>query len=548
MNQSFFVKEWEIWHTFSTYITKNIDNLELLAEKLVEEEIADCSIISDGKTFCRKNKGIAIGQTNVNLSENLKTASIQFVSDTDDTNDFSKYAYETWSIGCYFLFCESRFQVSNSDFPSPHLRAFLRPISLFKNGDKIIYKTHLYPILILYKTGILILEFRIFSPLDELELSQFIEEYVNLHEFCYDCAMVSPEILKMATKSYNYYNDYPKNIFQYWKFEKDRKTSDLLTENLSKPANFGDFVFDILPLPNSGKGETITSITQKLFSIVGLLLEKQISSISYLVPHEKGTFQVGNYWTGRPHVHLIKHTRQQETASLNVEKNRIFFSQIISRLEENHLKSIHFLPEDSRILEDYSSFITSAVTLWVWSKDGLTKQEEFDDINKANLIYDHQVQAEILEYGFMLHRSLLERSKSLQDYDKVLAIRRSLANLKSTIIEATPYGETRDLLFKGWSHMNIEALQTQISENLSILENEIKFLESKKNENFRLFLSLFGIIASASLTKSTIAPIWKLANFGLPVDENLSEIFLVGVSAGFTLFLVLLVRYFTYSK
>jgi hypothetical protein len=69
------------------------------------------------------------------------------------------------------------------------------------------------------------------------------------------------------------------------------------------------------------------------------------------------------------------------------------------------------------------------------------------------------------------------------------------------MIETTPYDEVRDLLSKGWKQMNLEEMQSQISENLSILESEIKFIESKQGDNFRVFLTILRLIASASFAK-----------------------------------------------
>jgi hypothetical protein len=162
------------------------------------------------------------------------------------------------------------------------------------------------------------------------------------------------------------------------------------------------------------------------------------------------------------------------------------------------------------------------------------------------LIYEHQVQVELLEYGFILYKSLIEKSKTLKEYSDILAIRRDLAELKSKMIETTPYGEVRDLLSKGWEQMNLEAMQSQISENLSILESEIKFIESRQGDNFRVFLTILGLIASASFAKSIVSPFWKALSLWLPSNENWAELFLVGISAMLIIFIVLFLKRFIY--
>jgi hypothetical protein len=205
-----------------------------------------------------------------------------------------------------------------------------------------------------------------------------------------------------------------------------------------------------------------------------------------------------------------------------------------------------YLPKDSRHFEDYGAYITSAITLWVWSKNGLENQQKSMDLNRGNLIYEHQIQVELLEYGFMLHKSLLEKSNTLDKYQDILATRRDLAELKSKMLEATPYGEVRDLLSQGWEEMNVSTMQSQISENLSILENEIKFIESKQDNRFRIFLTVFGILASASSAKSVVTPFWKALNLWLPVNENWVEPFVVSISTVFVVFSVFFIKYFVY--
>jgi len=125
---------------------------------------------------------------------------------------------------------------------------------------------------------------------------------------------------------------------------------------------------------------------------------------------------------------------------------------------------------------------------------------------------------------------------------ELLATRRDLIELKSKMLETTPYGEVRDLLTKGWEQMNLEAIQGQISENLSILESEIKFLESKQGDNFRVFLTVFGLIASASFAKSVVSPFWKALDLWLPSNENWAELFLVSISAMLVTVLVLFLK------
>jgi hypothetical protein len=538
---SFYIDQWEIWYTFSTYLKVRVSNLEALSKLLVESEIADCCVVSSGETFCRTDDGIVSGITVLELSGDLKKASAQFKTNSVEAANFTQYARETWLIGVQFLYGEARQISQGREFPTPHLRAFLKPIKLVKQEERI---TSLYPVIVLYQSGVLLVEFRLIAPDDSVELSDFICNYVNIQKYDYDVAIVPTAISVLAPEAYQYYSHPKTNIFQRLDLLEKKKKQKKVIQTLSRKVEFGDFKFEVAPLFGTEKKETITSVAQTLFTIVGFVAKIPISSIDLLVKGIPQLPEVGGYWIGRPHIHLVQHSNQLYASSDNEELNKKFFSQILARVPEanGHGDFSIYLPPDSRRFEDYAAYITSAATLWVWSKSGLENQKQWMDLNRGNLIYEHQVQVELLEYGFILYKSLVEKSKTLKEYPDILAIRRELTELKSEMLETTPYGEVRDLLSKGWEQMNIEAMQSQISENLSILESEIKFIESKQGDNFRVFLTVFGLIASASLAKSVVGPFWKALSLWLPSNENWAELFLVGISAVLITFIVLFLK------
>jgi len=540
---SFYLEEWEIWYTFSTYLKAHINNLETVAKLLVKSEIADCCVISSGETFCRTDNGVISGKTVLELSGDLKRVSAEFKADSVEVADFTKYARETWLIGVQFLYGEARQISQGRELPTPHLRAFLQPISLVKKEERI---TNLYPVIVLYQSGVLLIELRMIAPDDSVEISDFIRNYVNIQQYDYDFAIVPTAISVLAPEAYQYYSNPKINIFQRLDLLEKKKKQKKTLQTLSRKVESGDFEFDVAPLFSAEKKETITSITQTLFTIVGFVVESPISSIQLLIKGVPKLPEIGEYWSGRPHIHLVRYSNQLDSSSSNEESNKKFFGRILARVPEANGDFSIYLPPNSRKFEDYAAYITLAATLWVWSKSGLEDQEQQMDLNRGNLIYEHQVQVELLEYGFILYKSLIEKSKILKEYPDILAVRRDLAELKSKMIETTPYGEVRDLLSKGWEQMNLEAMQSQIAENLSILESEIKFTESKQGDNFRVFLTILGLIASASFAKSVVSPFWKALSLWLPSNENWAELFLVGISAMLIIFMVFFLRRFIY--
>ncbi|MBE9140516.1 hypothetical protein IQ254_25510 [Nodosilinea sp. LEGE 07088] len=471
---SFEVRKWEIWYTFSTYFESRVDDLESVARTLVELEISDCVVLSNGQTFCRVDEEVVSGETILKISGDLKQASARF--DTNSELELTGYARETWLIGVQFLFAEARQISPGMELPTPHLRAFLKPIVLIKEEEKI---SRVYPVIILYKSGILIIEFRLIGPNEPVPLDDFISEYVNIQQCDYNFAFVPPMLSALASEAYYTFSFPPSSIIERLKFLRAKEKQKNALRELTQTIRIGDFDFDFAPLSKPDGEETITSIALTLFSIFGLITQKPASSINFLLKGQTSLPSMGNYWSGKPHIHLIDFSDQQDSSSSNEEIHREAFGKMLARVSGTTGSSSEYVPLDARKFEDYSAYITSSATLWAWSKSGIDKQKQWMDINNGHLIYEHQTQIELLEYGFMLHKALVEKSGKLKDLSGILATRRDLVELKSKMLETTPFGEVRDLLIKGWEKMNVEAMQSQILENLSILESEIKLIESK---------------------------------------------------------------------
>jgi hypothetical protein len=208
---SFYIEQWEIWYTFSTYLKIHISNLEIVAKLLVDFEIADCSIMSNGETFCRTDNGVISGKTVLELSGDLKKVSAEFKTNSIETAEFTRYARKTWLIGVQFLYGEALQISQGRELPTPHLRAFLKPIRLVKKEERI---TSLHPVIILYQSGVLLIEFRMIAPDNSVEISDFIRNYVNIQQYDYDFAIVPTAISVLAPEAYQYYSNPKINIFQ----------------------------------------------------------------------------------------------------------------------------------------------------------------------------------------------------------------------------------------------------------------------------------------------------------------------------------------------
>ncbi len=515
------VSEWEIWHTYSTYLrTTNID-LEVVARRLVESGIALCAVLRDGKTFWSSGTQLGSGITEVRLDPYETRATINFNPDAGCEVKLDGFALEAWNQASRFRFGEQRVLGKEGGLPPPYLRAYLGQCNLVSEPDSK-SKVRLYPVLLIYESGVVLLELRTISPAAPQRLSDFISNAVNLFRHPFEQLEVSPGIVRLATRAY--YHSYrgwtlPYRLALIWL----ERGHDKAVRQLARSHEEGDFSFDLAPLSSAKGGvqyENLSTFALTVFHTVAFVIGQPRLGLAFLLWGQKKTPALGGFWSGRPHVYLVRFERQCETASENERRFGAAFGSILLRVfSKDAAVARSALPEDSRLFEDFNSYITSAVTLWVWSKKGLRGQKAWADPNRGHLIYEHQAIVELLEYGYMLHRSLLEHAEGYDNATEVFAAQRALLKLQQQMSEASHSGEIRNLLSRGWSALNLPELRNLIQGALSLRKAETSAAEARTTTRLGQALTvLFGLVAVPSLAEQVIQPLWQLIEIPYPTD------------------------------
>lgn len=537
--------EWEIWYSYSTYFNNQRINLEHAAKALVDSGIALCSMHRDGRTYWQSGKGTQSGKTKIILDSKQRNAKIKLETDSGQQSEFASFAQEAWYQSANLRFREMRLFGNPRSLPPPYIRVYLGQCNLLSEYDK--QRIICYPIIKLFESGILLVEFRTISPNSKISLEDFISRYVNLYTKTFNKIEVSPAVAKYAT--YAYYQYSSKNMPLHLRVGAVYfgKKHNLEIDEITREFAEGDFTLKLAPLSKSDSEdefESLSSLATTLFHTVSYLLSNPRTGIGYILIGQKKLVKVGDFWVGRPHVYIVRFENQKDTAKENEAIYRADFGKILSRtMFDDWETAISNLPKDSRLFDDFNAYINQAVSLWVWSKCGIRKQKDWADQNRGHLIYEHQTVVELLEYGYILHRSLYERSSSYSNADDVLIARKNLIGLKYEMREASHFGEVRDMLISGWRQMGIPELQESIEESLSVKESETSMVEARRMKNFGLMLTiLFGILsgslAGSSVAKALINPLWDLFGIWRPQNEVASEIFMITVSISFVFLVV----------
>lgn len=518
------INEWEIWHTYTTHILVSCVDLDDLARRLVESDIALCSMLRDGRTYWRSESTVGSGMTSVCLEPHASYAECEIEIDVGCDAKLKGFAAEAWYQACYFRFCENRVFGEDLPLPLPYVRAFLGECNLISRAHPR-SKVHLYPILLVYESGVIVLELRTVSPESAMPLDEFISGGVNLFRQPFDQIEVPPGLTKLATRAY-YHSCRSWPLLYRAALLWLERGHDEAVRRLTRSRKSGDFAFKLAPLSGDDNRthEKLGTFAQTVFHTVAFLIGRPRHGIAFLLRGQTSTPELGDFWSGRPHIHLTRFEGQRDTASENELAHGEAFGSILLRLvSPDAAVARNSLPRDARPFEDYSAYIESAATLWVWSKQGLERSRPWNvDANRGHLIYEHQAVAELLEYGYMLQRSLLERVEACRDTDEVISVRRALLDLQLQMSHASPFGELRDLLDFGWRQLGLPELRAQTEGALSLRETETREFENRLTTRVAQALTiLFGLVAVPTLGEQVVQPLWELLEIQRPDNTAL---------------------------
>ncbi|WP_173195959.1 hypothetical protein [Geobacter sp. SVR] len=529
------LREWEIWHTYSSTLRAREIHLESLAEMLVHEGVAQTVLHRDGLTFWRGNERVGRGTTDVNINSTGVMAEIKFQPENDQQPELSGFAREAWYQASHFRFNEKRIFHPDSDLPPPYVRVYLGQCNLVNEEEDTCIR--IYPVVVIYETGVILVEFRTISPDRAIEVSDFISGAINLFQYGFQRIECSPGLVRLASRVW--YHSHPRwRLYHRATLLFLERGHDIAVKHNSRIDDEGDFEFELAPLPNAGEEERLDSFALTIMHVIAYLAIMPRKGFSFLFRGQKALPGIGDYWVGRPHIYLIDFEGQKETSEENLKAHHKVFASILARIEfQDHEIPDHLMPEDSRIFSDYNAFINKEASLWVWSLSGKRRQGQWADQNRGHLIYERQATMELLEYGYMLHHRVLEKAMELSRSMDVLDAREDLLALDARIDRISAFGEIRQLLSTGWSRFGVKGIRRQINEALAVRGQKAATKEQVIAQALTTRLAIvFGLVAVPALASQVLEPLWGWLDLPRPADKSafmtmLNLLALTGVGA-----------------
>lgn len=525
MHDDFQLHEWEAWHTYSTYLDcPGIDLLEG-ARNLIKSEVADCVVSSSGRAFWQSDGEVAQGTFTVEIDDESGQGQFACVSDDRSFKLPAGFALEALRQTAQFVLAQRRVLGDEPSFADESIRVYLGKIVVGIEREGATADLDLYPVLVVYQSGVLVLELRMIGPDDPLPLSDFINYAVNIPRIRLKKALVNPGLARTATEAYYRSSRVP--FFARFKLSWSQMLHNLAVEQRTTEVEDESFSFRLSPW--SGETDSLRSVALSIFHTCAYLVAGPRSGISFLLKGPKVPPSLGQFWSGRPHVHIIRFGDQRETATENNQVHSDAFYSILSRTEGLG----RTMPQNLRLFEDYSAFISSSSSLWVWSKQGLKREVGRMDPNRGNFIYERQILMELLEYGYMLHRGLYHRIESLESTDQVVEVRRYLLEMRLRMRESSHSGEIRELLEKGWDALGLPILISEIDAGLALRESEMRSVDAMRTTRVGWVIAIvFGIVAIPGLADQVVTPAWHVFKLHPVVDVDNMKLLSAGIATG----------------
>lgn len=448
----------------------------------------------------------------------------------------SPFVLEGLHQSAWFEASDRKIFVSPDQFPGSYVQGFIGGCTLEGEGRCF----HIYPIIKIYKSGVLGVVLRMFSPDRDVDLTQYIREYRNAHMHQFDHVLAPIGFVKAVMRK-DVDNEERPPVVSWWNRGRIKRTFSTLIDQVACDMKDGDFSFKVAPLfargitpslSKSKKAAFLPTASQERGYTMGEVAAAVISTVAYALGRQ-GRFTGrripltrGSYWIGRPQIYITRHSNQQETASEDRESHGVAMGCILAGvMADSEQQALAFLPQSARSFEDYGLYVTREATLVAWSKTGLRRAAKFADANSGHLVYEQHAVVEAMDYGYVMRRRALELALSARTLEQALQAQQELVEQERMLGDASPFGELQSLLRIGWERMGMNDLRTLITEALQIRSQSAAAQETHRTQGLRfLIMVVLGWFAAVGIADQFVKPLWKWRSCPLPTDPNLASL------------------------
>ena len=501
----------EVIYTYSTYYLGPCVARDILAKIFLLKKLTKVVYDSDGYFYYLKDDEFIKGDSTITLSPDT---SVGVFNLRDWPNDaFSRENLYENQINKYFE--KKLLDTENKYIDNEYIRFSLDQIKLLIENLQI----HLYPIVTLYASGSLIVEYKCIIN-QKISYDSFLHSFLRLNQ-----KTISKVFSNRTLSELSYYHN------------------KMSTTNIETSIDDNsDFKFDLYNFNLDDElNKTLSTLALSIFTIL-------IDTLNF---NEKATFfSLGKNWSMRLDVHIIKFEKQPKTTTTIMN---IYNDLIQSMLFNIDLPIPDYYKKekltDLRHFEDYIYFFTKGISLTIWSKNGLLNNKVESDINFYHIVSSTQILNRYFSYYDMLFEKPIEVINQCDDYESILQYQEDFCLLEKDDFCSSHYGEIEDDINYAKQVMKIEKKKETAKEFLELRKTR---MENKKEQFFNkttLALTvLFGLLSSSALSTDLIRPMWNFFNFPRSKNKQLNSIIAFLLAIVIVMFIIIWILKITGKK
>jgi hypothetical protein len=545
----FVLQDWEIWRQYTTYFLDPPPSSDEIATSLVENGIVMCARTVGGTLIWEEEGRIETEETSIQAEPDGRHS---WKLRTDRKMD--AFIVECLHQSAWFEVSESKVLVAPNQFPAPYVRGFVGECRF--EGNEHLFS--IYPVIKMYTTGVVQVLLRLVSPDRDVSLSEFIQEYRNANTFRFDNVWGPARLVKaVMSRDVDDKERFPHLIA--WKRKQVKEAFGAFIDAKTQSVKGGDFTWNLAPLflkgltptlSSSGEPAFLPTQSKELGYTISELAETLIANMAYALEktprfwRKRRALRRGDYWVGKPHIYVTKHHDQRETATENEAIHGSAFGCVLAGvISDTEEQALAFLPQSARSFQDFGWYVIREAILIVWSRAGLRKLSKYADANRGHLIYEQHVVAEALDYGYVLHRKVLELALGTRTALQAFQAQEELITLERTLGDASPFGELQGLLESGWQKMGMETLKRLIFDALEVRSQANLGRENRKTGVWRFTVTTtLSLLATLGVAHQVVGPLWRWTSWPLPSNADFADLLLFLVSIGFLVGILLVMR------
>lgn len=508
--QNFIISNWEISYTYSSYLSFDKINLDKLAIRLIVNDLAELIIESNQIVYWKFNDELQVAQLILSIDENGSSGVAHLEPLVGSTLEMTENVKVFFNDACNLVFSDQK--LFNTTDVKKNIRVYFQKfLAKYSYGEFLIL-----PYFKIFEDGVTLVKYKLKPKNEKIEITDFIENFVNMGLNKFLDIKVSPSISKLSSIAYMY--SIKQSIFSRFQCLRDAKIHFNEVKNRTIDYEYENQKIKLVELPRTENNQdSFSSLTLTYLNIINFIYIAPKNDWQFLLFGINANIHQSNYWLGRPYVYLIDFNEKKQKSSQN---NNEFYREFIGILQRayNPYTTIQDLPEDMRYFEDSSDFISSSGYLCAFSNF-------LNDDGVKQSIYNKEIISEYLEYGYIIHRALKAKIQYSTDLSDIFLLRSDVNNLDE-LYELSYSGEVRSFLEKGWQEFGLSKIKKRIDEEINIDHDYKNYKYQIYNNNFNRILTIvFGILTIPTLAKEIIVPIWKYSEIMVPMDENLMNIF-----------------------